>query len=231
MSLHKNKNPLRLTPGMILKRGHYLYFLFYWLYTIYWDRKIGKRSMEKTLFNKEEEKYPVQCISYPYLRELAKHLSIEAKDVFVDVGCAWGRLLGYLKYHTPGRRWIGVEYNEEAGKTAEGIFAGDEEIEIIKGDILRNIPIDGTIFYLFNPFGKGILEQFLTQLEQLGKDHITVYYLHPVWREVFEYRRDIWILKEEKILKPRYLGPLTLLKYEFTMEESVAEGARENELL
>lgn len=231
MILHRKKNPLRLTPGMMIKRGHYAYFFFYWLYTVYWDRKIGKRSMERTVFNIDEEKYPVQCISYPYLRELVKCISVTEEDVFVDVGCAWGRLLGYLKYHTPARKWIGVEYNEEAGKTAEETFAGDETVEIVKGDILKNIPEDGTIFYLFNPFGKNILEQFLERLEKTEKQNVKIYYLHPVWKEVFEERKNRWVLKEERILKPRYLGPLNLLKYELIIEESVTRGAKEDEFL
>lgn len=205
-------NKLRLTPKMVIKRGHYLYFLYYWIYGWFMDCKIAKKSLNKTIFNNDSAAFPVQSISYPYIKELIKNIEYNDNDVFVDVGCAWGRLIGYLRNHTNINKFIGVELNEKVARQASKIFNNDKNITIINGNILFNIPKEGTIFYLFNPFDASVLDAFLNEVEKIIDHDIRVLYLYPEYKDVFR-NRKFWYLSSIKNLKPKYMGILKLYEY------------------
>ena len=212
------KNAFSLTPGMILRRGHYLYFFYYWLYRLFWDRRIGA-SMERTLFYDAEGAYPVQCISYPYIRAFLQAVTFAPTDVFVDVGCGWGRLLGYMRRKTPVRTFVGVELNPEAAAAAQNTFRDDPDITILDGSILDIFPPDGTVYYLFNPFDENILSAFLDKAESTLRHKIRLLYLHPTCRQAIDRRPNRWRLVRQIPIKPRHLGELTLCEYENIWEE------------
>lgn len=210
------RTSLKLTPGMILRRGHYGYFFYYWLYSLIWDYRLAGKLLDKTVFNDEPGAYPVQSISYLYLKELLKVVKLQKEDVFVDVGCAWGRLIGYLHSHLHAKKFIGVELNSEVAKIAVDIFKHEESVEIIEGDVLIKLPLEGTVFFLFNPFDAKVLEQFLIEVEQKISHSVTLLYLHPTCRHLVDARHLYWHLKEEINIKPKHLGSLTLCVYERT---------------
>ncbi len=60
-------------------------------------------------------------------------------------------------------------------------------MNIIMGDALENIPTDGTIFYLFNPFDERVMVQFRDKMEALflGKKEIVIIYYRPLHLNVF----------------------------------------------
>lgn len=208
------KNKLKLTPWMIIKRGHYLYFLYYWLYGLIHDYKLAGKSLNHTVFNKQTDAFPVQCISYPYLKELLACVDFQEDEVFVDVGCAWGRLLGYLCLKTDIQQLVGVELNENVAEFAKRIFEDEPRVTILSGNILEKLPENGTTFYLFNPFGEEVLKEFLNVIEKKIKHPVRILYLHPTCRHVIETEGSGWILTEEKEVKPRCLGALRLCVYE-----------------
>lgn len=204
---------LKLTPSMILRRGHYLYFLFYWIYEKIEDCRISRRSLNSTIFNDMPGAYPVQSISYPYIHQLEKYLRLSKEDVLVDVGCAWGRLLGYIDSKFSTKKLVGVELNKEVAKQAKKIFAKNKNIEIISGDIIENLPIEATVFYLFNPFNEVILRKFICEIEKKIEHEIELLYLHPAHETEFE--REKWMLTESNILKPKHLGEIKLNIYRY----------------
>lgn len=206
---------LRLTPGMIIRRGHYGYFFYYWLYGLIVDHHLARKSLDQTIFNKENSAFPVQSISYPYLKAMVSLLNFGEDEVFVDVGCAWGRLIGYMRSHTKIKKFVGVELNEEVAGCAKHIFYNDPSITIITGDIIGNLPSEGTIFFLFNPFDKVLFESFLEEVEENIHHPIKLLYLHPTCRELIDVRQSRWSLMEELEIKPAYLGALTLCIYEY----------------
>ena len=123
MFMPKKHNSLKLTPKMIIRRGHYLYFAYYWLYGKINDLLFARKSLDDTVFNNDKEAYPIQSLSYPYLKELSKSIIIYPEDVFVDVGCAWGRVLWCLRRKKYAKKWIGVEYNSRIEEQAKKIFS------------------------------------------------------------------------------------------------------------
>ena len=109
--------------------------------------------------------------------------------------------------------FVGVEVNEEIARFAQDVFKNDNRVEIVCGDIVNNIPIDGTVFYLFNPFNEKYLENFLKGIEKTIKNKVRLIYLHPTCRCIID-NNDSWRLIEEKRIKPKYLGDLLLCIYE-----------------
>ena len=209
------RNPMKMTLGMIIRRGNYAYFFYYWLYGLVLDYRLAGRSLSQTVFYKADGAYPVQSISYPYIKALEPHLNFGCNEIFVDVGCAWGRLIGYMRLHTQLEKFVGVELNGEVAKCAQRIFSYDQNVTIIEGDIIENLPLEGTIFYLFNPFDKTVLERFLMEIEEKIKNPIKLMYLYPTCREIIDARQPRWSLIKELEIKPKHLGALKLCIYKY----------------
>lgn len=215
----KNKNPLKLTPLMILKRGDYLYHFSFWVYGLYYDMLLAGRSLNRTVFNESKSAYPVQSISYMYLIELAKKIKYSPDDVFVDVGCAWGRLIGYLLKKTDISKFYGIELNQSIAEKAKKYFKNKSKVEIISGNILNNIPKDGTIFYLFNPFDADVLEAFLTAIDNNIQHSVKIMYLYPTCSEVFD-KHPEWKKTEVIELMPKRMGKLEMFIYQKDFSDS-----------
>ncbi len=208
------KNPLKLSPIQIIKRGNWLYHFSFWIYGLYYDLKFAGRSLNGTVFNDIDGAYPAQNLSYIYLNELVKVIDCNPDDVFVDVGCAWGRLIAFLRKKTKIKSFIGVEINQKIAERAQHCFRNDSDIKIINGDIIETFPDDGTVFFLFNPFDENYLSQFLDRAESLAKHKIKLLYLYPTCREVID-KRLRWKLVKQIQLKPKHMGALDLCIYEF----------------
>ncbi len=211
------KNQLKTTFSSMIKRGHYLYYFYNWMYTLVEDYKIANMRMDKTVFNEYSDAYPSQSISYFYLKEFVNKVDFNSKDVFVDVGSAWGRMIGYLKRHTDIGKFIGVELNQEIAKLSKSIFQDDVNVEIISGDIVENIPENATVFYLFNPFNNVVLENFLDAVENRIDHSVRILYLYPTCKSVFDNRFEKFKLINKYKLKPKYMGELELLEYYYVL--------------
>lgn len=208
------QNHFKLSLIDIIRRGHYFYHLYYYIYTKVMDNRIAGLTLDGTLPNKSHKAYPCQCITYPYLKELLPHLDLKGDDVFIDVGCAWGRLLGYLAEKSYTNKLIGIELNKSVADFAKNALAKYNNVEIIRGNILKNLPTNGTVFYLFNPFNEDIMKLFLDKLEKELNHPVKLIYLHPTCRNVIDIRTNKWKLSYETKLKPKHLGELTLCVFE-----------------
>ena len=203
----------KMTKSEILIRGHYLYHLYFWLYGIVYDLRILGKITNKTIVNKFYDAYPSQNMSYYYLRELIDEIKVKKEDVVVDVGCAWGRLLGYLERKTETKKLIGVEINHDIAEQAKSFFKGTERVEIREGNILDALPEDGTVFILFNPFGRETLRKMVELIEEKVDHAVRIIYIHPTEERVF-YGRDRWEMKKSGTLRPRHMGELRYIEYE-----------------
>ena len=88
------------------------------------------------------------------------HLAITPDDVLVDVGSGKGRVLTSGSRSALGNKIVGIELDPQFALPAQRRLARFENVEVICGDALENIPRDATIFYLFNPFGAEVIEEF-----------------------------------------------------------------------
>lgn len=205
----------RLTFSEKLHRGHFIYFACDHLYTMYMDYRIASCSLNGLLCNPGDEIYPVQSLSYRVLRCLAKVIEIHKGDVFVDVGCGWGRLIGYLRRKgLGGKETFGIEINSSAANFSKLVFKHDPHVHICCANAVKCYVPYATVLLLFNPFGETVLEEFLDMIESHYHHNIRLYYLHAVHENVFNKRKSRWKLRKRQLLKPRYHIPVVLCEYE-----------------
>ena len=128
---------------------------------------------------------------------------IKASDVMVDVGCGKGRVINCWLGRAPHNRITGIELDEKIANQTRQRLRKYKNVTIIAGDAVQNIPADGTLFYLFNPFDAHILEAFKNRLMSLfSKDSdITVLYYNCKHVDVFQ-KDPAWIVKVTSIGGP-----------------------------
>ncbi len=121
---------------------------------------------------------------------------IKPSDVLVDIGCGKGRVINWWLHNGLCNRIIGIELDEEIANRTRQRVRKYKNVTIIAGDAIQNIPADGTLFYLYNPFDAQIMEAFKNRLMSLfGKDSdITILYYNC--RHVHVFQEDpAWIVK------------------------------------
>jgi len=97
--------------------------------------------------------------------------SVDASDVFLDVGSGKGRAVLFAAGHYAFRRVIGVEVSAGLHRVAtENVrrYRGNlAPIELINKDI-RNwkIPNEVTVLFLYNPFWNSTFEDFVGKVRQ-----------------------------------------------------------------
>lgn len=202
-------------------RGHYLFFIYYWLYEAYMDRKIGGIRINKMLGEIEAVNiFPVQSTSYRILDQLNEHIKVDENDVFVDVGCGWGRMISYMLIKGKICNLIGIEINKEAAEIANQRLKAYSNVMIMHGDILEYIPDKATVFFLSNPFSADILRQFIMKINKEIKHSVKLIYLHAVYQEVFSEFSE-WCVELDTFLRPRYHIPIRLCIYSYKAAESI----------
>ena len=96
-----------------------------------------------------------------------------SKEVFIDFGCGKGRAL-LMAALSGFRKAIGVEYSPSLCAIAEKNIEtfrkrtrSRTEFEVIYDDVITySIPDEATMFFLFHPFNREILERVLEKMHQ-----------------------------------------------------------------
>ncbi len=139
---------------------------------------------------------------------------IRPDDVLVDVGCATGRVINHWIHHGCRNRIIGVESNIEAAARAARRLAKYPNVEILAGDVVANFPADGSLFYLFNPFGREVMAEFadVAAAQQRDGRRLVLIYYNCKHVDVFE-DDDRWEVERVELDAPRYaqLSPLAVI--------------------
>jgi len=119
---------------------------------------------------------------------------IRESDVLVDVGCGQGRVINWWLMHHPRNKMIGIELDKNIARQTRARFAGDQNVAVVSGDAIKNIPENGTIFYLYNPFEVDTVRAFKDRLASLFEPsqgilllyynckHLSVFEHDPAWR-------------------------------------------------
>lgn len=93
---------------------------------------------------------------------------ISGDDVLVDIGCGKGRVLNYWLRTERGRRLVGIELDEGVAALARQRLESHRNVEIITGCAVDNLPPDGTLFYMFNPFEAAVVAKLKQRLDELA---------------------------------------------------------------
>ena len=136
---------------------------------------------------------------YLYLRKVVRTLKPGPEDVIFDLGCGMGRFL-CLMARRRVRKCVGVELLPHLCEAARGNAARlrgpRAPIEIRCADAATADPSEGTIYYMFNPFGPATMGEVLANIRGTlsgNPRNITIVYYNSVHEEMF--RASGWLEK------------------------------------
>jgi SAM-dependent methyltransferase len=128
-----------------------------------------------------------QSTHYWELMKLFREVPVKESDILVDVGCGKGRVINYWLHMGFKNPIFGVELNQRVAEWTRERFKGYPNVNIITGSILDHIPPLANFFFLYNPFGEGVMEEFKASLRGTSRDRpdLRILYYNCVHRDVF----------------------------------------------
>lgn len=136
---------------------------------------------------------------YRVLRLIQSYVGPE--DVFVDLGCGKGRVIIFLAKRCRAKRILGVEIVPELAQIAEKNIGKSRllsPVQIIEGDASQIDLSDGTVFYLFNPFGQETLRRVLDNIHGSLTERprkVRVLYYNPQFSHLLD--NTSWLQSEQ----------------------------------
>jgi SAM-dependent methyltransferase len=117
-----------------------------------------------------------------------KIYQIGPEEVLVDVGCGKGRVILWWLKKGYKNKIYGIEIDEKTAAETQARFSKYANVRIITGNIIENMPQDGTLFYLFNPSKGNLMMQFEQKLREQFRErkNVTIIYYNCQQIEVFE---------------------------------------------
>lgn len=132
-----------------------------------------------------EDATAYQPTSFTFLPHLLQY--VKRDDVFVDIGCGKGRVLLFLGIRGVVRRVIGIDVVPELVEVAKRNLEKYQgrlkcPVTIMLGDCTKVDLSEGTVFYLYNPFGSHTLTKLLDNIMRSMARHrrpVRIIYLNP----------------------------------------------------
>jgi predicted RNA methylase len=118
---------------------------------------------------KHNDSTPYEVPDYTYLRKVGRMLNPGPDDVVYDLGCGMGRFLCVMARYKV-RRCVGVELQPQlcdiARRNARLLRGRQAPMEIVCADAASADVSEGTIYYMYNPFGADTLRDVLGNLHR-----------------------------------------------------------------
>jgi SAM-dependent methyltransferase len=109
---------------------------------------------------------PVVNSDYAAL-ELIFRGRLTSDDVLVDVGCGRGRVLNWwLANGFRHSRIVGLEYDPAVAAATKARLAKYPNVTVIQGNALDHLPEDATVMYLYNPFERPVVAEFIVKVTE-----------------------------------------------------------------
>ncbi len=161
---------------------------------LWFDRKFNVNTIGFYI-TKSHSQYsdPVvyQTPAHKNVKKILDYLKLGKSDIFVDIGCGKGRIL-ILAAIKGVKKVIGVELD----KTLVGIARDNVNklklkipIEIFHHDAARFDFKEGTVFFMFNPFGQKTLRRVLENIRyslHTNPRKISIVYRNPVYGSMLD---------------------------------------------
>lgn len=146
---------------------------------------------------KHKDGIAYQAADYRNIRRVIRILAPDKDDVFYDLGCGKGRCVCVFA-RLAIRRAVGIELNgslcDAARSNATRLRDRRSPIEIRCEDAAKADVSDGTIYFMFNPFGADTMRDVLAGIEQsltINPRKAMIVYVNPVLAETF--RASGWL--------------------------------------
>ena len=129
---------------------------------------------------------PFAALDYVAIHRCLKSVELRPSDVFVDIGCGNGRVL-CLAARRRVRKCVGIEYRpalaRQAVRNARSLRGRRCPIEIIAHDAADSDFSEGTVFWMFNPFGEQTMRRVTERIIASQRSHprrVRLIYVRPL---------------------------------------------------
>jgi predicted RNA methylase len=126
----------------------------------------GKRF---SLDTRNADPVPYEAVDYVLLQQYMRPVRLTSNDVVFDVGCGMGRVL-CLFARRDVRKCIGIEFDRELAQIAvsnsRSLRGRRAPVEIRCCDAIEADYSEGTVYWMFNPFGEATMRQVLSRIQQ-----------------------------------------------------------------
>ena len=162
------------------------------------DVRYGGKSLKGNIPTRygSEGAFRTQNTEYRFLKEIFSIYHLKSDDVFMDVGCGKGRVINFLLWNQFPGEIHGVELDCDIAS-----FTSDRlkktKARISAGNILDHIQREITVYYLFNPFNRSVMEKFILKIEGVH-DIVDIIYYFPVYKACFLNRKG-WSWSEYEL--------------------------------
>jgi cyclopropane fatty-acyl-phospholipid synthase-like methyltransferase len=144
-----------------------------------------------------------QATSFIHLEAMTEYLSLDVGDVFVDLGCGKGRTVCFVALQGAIRKAVGVELRQELAEHARRKIREirpSTPVEIHRQDAAEFESPEGTIYYMFNPFGASTVQQVIRNIEKsrtINPRQVRIVYNNYVHCDCLD--RAGWLVREGQI--------------------------------
>jgi predicted RNA methylase len=160
---------------------------------------------------KKEDLSTMQCpdghmyqpTTYRFLRKIIRKIPFEKSDVFIDLGCGKGRVVVFVAQNRCIKKAIGIEIVPElvsiARKNVESIPL-PTPTEIIQDDVAKADLSQGTIYFLYDPFGQETIRIILDKIRKsldMNPRIIRIVYFNMAMKDLLD--ECSWLAEEKRI--------------------------------
>jgi SAM-dependent methyltransferase len=179
-----------------------LYHLRAWLE----DCRYGGRSVNTPIETKYAElgAHQSQSTDYRCLDKIFKSCPLGKDEILADIGCGEGRVLTYLYSRGHRGKLIGIELDEDVAETARKRTKKCKNVEVHCINVLEASEIlrEVSAVYLFNPFNRAVMTEFVGVIEKSCAERVDLYYCTDVYRDVIDGREGWSVLCRDVIRRP-----------------------------
>lgn len=120
--------------------------------------KVCRTDLSESIY--KDGRHTMVHTDYHVLRDIFARVPVTTNDVLVDIGCGEGRVINFWLSQGWKNPIIGIEAVEAVADEARKRYRKYPNVSIVTGDALANLPWNGTLFYLYNPFSDETVTSF-----------------------------------------------------------------------
>ena len=170
--------------------------LIRWLISAIFERYLGidtrESSSASTVGGRHHDSGRYEALHYIALGWSLRAMKLVEDDVVFDIGCGKGRALCLLARKRV-KRCVGIELSDELARRARENVARVRgrraSVEVVVIDAAVADYTDGTVFYMFNPFGAATMAEVLNRIHVSLLQHprcIRIVYATPAHADILD---------------------------------------------
>jgi len=151
--------------------------------------------------------FDFETISHAAIMRTIRLVRPRATDIVYVLGSGKGRAVCHFA-RRPVQKVVGIEISgelcQEARKNVKQVRFARTSIEIRNADVAQSDLRDGTIYFMFNPFGEKTLRSVLRNIEDTHRgleEQLRVIYVNPVYRHVLDTCRWLSVLHDYRRIR------------------------------